>query len=405
MIQPNAEKYPRFCGQSNFARLVSEYTFHNYCSSCTKKDSNQLHHQEELLDKQIQKVDVGIIGIPFDIGTTFRPGARFGPSAIRNHSRLLRGYSLYQEVHPFRDLSVSDLGDFSITPMSISQSIIMIQNQMTNLLQNDAHCCITLGGDHTISYPVISSLYHHINEQKGVGVKGLKGENEEKGLKGENEEKGLKGENEHNEQKQKIGLIHFDAHYDTWDSYFGEKCTHGTPFKRLFDENIIDAKHSVHIGIRGSVNSIEDVHNDQSFGFLSIYAQEFEETSKEDILQKLLTHLDITIPYYLSIDIDVLDISIAPGTGTPEPGGLTYRELLYMLKKLAVNSNIQFIGADLVEVSPSYDTTSNTAQVAANIVFEILATFAVMKKKEKEKENERVKEKEIRNQINPNCFF
>ena len=186
-----------------------------------------------------------------------------------------------------------------------------------------------MGGDHTISYPSLKA----INKKFG-----------------------------------KVALIHFDSHFDTWDEYFGEKCTHGTPFKRALEEDLIDVDHSMHVGIHGSINDYSDIENDEKLGFKTIFTQEIDEIGIKKTIEKIKNRVkDKNV--YISIDIDVFDPSFAPGTGTPEPGGLYSREMFQILKGI---QGLNIIGGDVVEVSPSYDNGNITSQLAANVIFELL---------------------------------
>ena len=300
--QPDPTKIPRYCGISTFARLK----FLDVSSNC----------------------DIAVVGIPFDSGVTFRPGARFGPESIRMNSRLLRNFSINHLKSPFKDKIICDAGDIATNPFSICQSIDKISNELDQLF-NRCNNIIVLGGDHTISYPVLRS----INKKHG-----------------------------------KIALIHFDSHFDTWDEYFGEKCTHGTPFKRAIDEELFDVDHSMHVGIRGTINDYTDIEKDKELGFKTIFCNEIDDIGIKGIVEKILNRVGET-PCYISIDIDCIDPAYAPGTGTPEPGGLTSRELIQILKGI---SKLKVVGGDIVEVAPSYDANSITAQLAAHLAYELI---------------------------------
>ena len=300
--QPDPTKVPRFCGISTFARI------------------NTLSDNENC--------DTAIVGIPFDSGVTFRPGARFGPESIRLSSRLLRKYSINQMKSPFKNKIIKDAGDISTNPFNIHQSLNLITTEIDKLFMR-VNNLVFLGGDHTISYPILKS----INKKFG-----------------------------------KVALLHFDSHFDTWDEYFGEKCTHGTPFKRALDEDLIDVSHSMHVGIHGTINDYTDIENDKELGFKTIFTNEIDTLGLNGVIDKILNRIS-NIPCYISIDIDCIDPAYAPGTGTPEPGGFTSRELFNILKGI---SNLNVIGADIVEVSPSYDSNSITSQLAAHLTYELI---------------------------------
>ncbi len=300
--QPDPTIIPRYCGISTFARL------HTIDKTC--------------------KCDIAIVGIPFDSGVTFRPGARFGPESIRSSSRLLRQFSINQMKSPFKNKIITDAGDIACNPFNIHQSISHITKELNSLLLISKNI-VVLGGDHTISYPILKS----INKKFG-----------------------------------KVALLHFDSHFDTWDEYFNEKCTHGTPFKRALDEKLIDVDHSMHVGIHGTINDYTDITNDEKLGFKTIFTNELDSLGLPGVIDKILSRIGDT-PCYISIDIDCVDPAYAPGTGTPEPGGMSSRELFNILKGI---SKLNIIGGDVVEVSPSYDANNITSQLAAHLVYELL---------------------------------
>lgn len=300
--QPDPTIIPRYCGISTFARL------------------SILNEDEEC--------DTAIVGIPFDSAVTFRPGARFGPESIRSSSRLIRPYNINQEISVFDNKIIKDAGDIPCTPLNIKEAMKMISNQVDELF-NKTKNIIFMGGDHSISYPILKS----INKKFG-----------------------------------KVSLLHFDSHFDTWDEYFGEKYTHGTPFKRALEEGLIDVEHSMHVGIRGSVNDYVDIEKDNELGFKTIFCSELEKNGVEYVIDKIINRVK-NKPCYISIDIDCIDPAYAPGTGTPEPGGISSREIIYILGGI---KNLNVIGGDVVEVSPSYDSNNITSQLAANLVYELL---------------------------------
>lgn len=300
--QPDPTQFPRYCGISTYARL-------------------------KLLEDD-EKCDIAIVGIPYDSGVTFRPGARFGPESIRINSRLIRPYNINQHKSPFKNNIIKDAGDISCNPFNIHSSINTISNELDKL-HSRVKNLIILGGNHTISYPCLRSMSRKFGQ---------------------------------------VALLHFDSHFDTWDEYFGEKCTHGTPFKRALEEKLINVDNSMHVGIRGSINDYTDIEKDKELGFKTIFCNEIEELGIKGIISKIKDRIK-DCPCYISIDIDCIDPAYAPGTGTPEPGGLSSRELIMILKEL---SSLNVIGGDIVEVSPSYDANNITSQLAANLAYELI---------------------------------
>jgi agmatinase len=299
-------KVPRFAGPSTFARLP-------------RRD-------------EVDWCDVAVVGIPFDSGVTYRPGARFGPHAIRNASRLLRSFHPGLEVRPFAAQQVADAGDIAVNPFDIGQAIEQIQAATSELLDG-AGSILALGGDHTVALPILRALHR---------------------------------------RHGRVALLHFDAHLDTWDTYFGAAYTHGTPFRRAWEEELLIENRALHVGIRGPLFSRQDLEDDARFGFRIVDAMEVERSGVDAVAGSALERLG-DAPVYVSIDIDVLDPAFAPGTGTPEAGGLTTRELLGILRGL-VGANI--IGADLVEVAPPYDHAEVTTVAAAHVAYELLALLA-----------------------------
>lgn len=308
---PHPEQVPRYANFSTFARLPPT-------------PASTL-------------VDVGIIGVPFDGGCTYRSGARFGPSAIRQSSRLLRAYNTDQHVYPFRSQRVGDLGDIVCTPFDNGRAVEQIYAGARTLLRRVVRAPLFLGGDHTISYPLLRALHEKQGQPEGG-----------------------------------ITLLHFDSHLDTWDSYFGEKNTHGTPFKRAFEEGLINPHTSMHVGIRGSSNSAEDALEDAKLGFKTLRCSEVETLGTEGIVRRIHQRVGRT-PCYLSIDIDVVDPSAAPATGTPECGGFSPMQVLSIVRGLR---GLQLVGGDVVEVAPCYDAGEITSTLAATLVYEMLSLLA-----------------------------
>ena len=311
-IQPiSGTVVPRFAGPSTFARLP------------------------ELRD--VSHCDVAIVGIPFDAGTSYRPGARFGPQAIRQASRHLRTqYHPAYDTEPFAEQQVADAGDIACNPYNIEKAVVEIQKAATDLL-GKVDRIISLGGDHTIALPLLRAVNHHHGQ---------------------------------------VALVHFDAHLDTWDTYYGAPYTHGTPFRRAAEEKLFLESASMHVGIRGPLYSREDLKNDEELGFKVIHCDEFQSEGIDHIVKRIRDRVGDN-PMYLSIDIDVLDPAHAPGTGTPEIAGMTTRELVGVLRGLA---GLNIISADVVEVSPAYDHAELTSLSAATTVFEITNLFAYSRK-------------------------
>jgi guanidinobutyrase / D-arginase len=297
---------PRFAGPSTYARLPR-------------------------LD-EVPACDVAIVGVPFDAGTTYRPGARFGPAAIRAGSRLMRAYHPGLDVHPFGAQQVADAGDIACTPFDIAEAVGEIEAGARALLDATPHL-IALGGDHTVALPLLRAVHARYGQ---------------------------------------AALIHFDAHLDTWDTYFGASITHGTPFRRAFEEGLLAADRCAHVGIRGPLFGPEDLRDDAAFGFTIVGALDYERRSVEEVAAELRARVG-DAPVYVSIDVDVLDPAHAPGTGTPEAGGLTSRELLATLRAL---DGVGLVAADVVEVSPAYDHAEVTAIAASNVVYELLGLLA-----------------------------
>lgn len=282
--------------------------------------------------EDVSAYDVAVVGVPFDTGVTYRPGARFGPAHIRQASRLLRPYNPTLEVSPFANQQVVDAGDLVFNPFDIELAVKQIERGAYDLIGDGAKL-VTLGGDHTIAYPLLKAL----NRVHGP-----------------------------------VALVHFDAHLDTWDTYFDTPLTHGTPFRRAAEEGLFVPGHSAHVGIRGSLYSPEDLSADADLGFTIVHCMDFQRRKVDEIIEGLRASIG-DAPLYVSVDIDVLDPAHAPGTGTPEAGGMTSRELLAVLHGF---SGLNLIGADIVEVSPAYDHAELTGVAAANLAYEFVSLLA-----------------------------
>jgi agmatinase len=273
---------------------------------------------------------VVIAGVPFDSGVSYRPGARFGPAHIRQSSRLLRPYNPAQRIAPFGARQVADAGDIACNPFDISAAIGQIEAAARDLITPDRRL-LAIGGDHTVALPLLRAVH---------AVHGP------------------------------VAVLHFDAHLDTWDTYFGEPYTHGTPFRRASEEGLIDRAHSVHVGIRGPLYAASDLADSERLGFLAIHSAEIERDGLAAATRRMTARLG-DAPVYVSVDIDVLDPAFAPGTGTPEAGGMTSRELLAVLRTLT-----RVVGADLVEVAPAYDHAEITGIAAAHVAYELLSVMS-----------------------------
>ncbi|UOQ60136.1 agmatinase [Leucobacter rhizosphaerae] len=276
--------------------------------------------------------DIAVVGVPFDTGVTFRPGARFGPGAIREASRLLRPYNPALDVAPFDSVQVVDAGDVDCNPFDITTALTEIEAGISGLIAGGKRVMV-LGGDHTIALASLRALHR-----------------------------------EHGP----VALVHFDAHLDTWGPYFDTPVTHGTPFRVAIEEGLLLKEHSAHVGIRGSLYSADDLTDDAELGFTIVHAREFHTTPFLDIIARISERIG-DAPLYISIDIDVLDPAHAPGTGTPEAGGLTSRELLELLRGLR-DKNV--VGADVVEVAPAYDHASITAVAAAHCAYDLVSIMS-----------------------------
>ena len=304
--QADGQATPRYAGLTTFARLPRR--------------------------EDVSRCDVAVLGIPFDSGVTYRPGARFGPSHIRQASRLLRPYNPQLDVSPFAGQQVVDAGDVAANPFDIAAAVREIESAADELIQSGARL-ITLGGDHTIAYPLLRA---------------------------------------HHRRYGPVALLHFDAHLDTWDTYFDAPVTHGTPFRRAAEEGLFVPGHSAHVGIRGSLYAPSDLVEDAGFGFTVVHCAELERRSTDDVVAQLRDAIGDR-PLYVSIDIDVLDPAHAPATGTPEAGGMTSRELLAIIRGL---DGADLVGADIVEVSPAYDHAEITGVAAANVAYELVSLLA-----------------------------
>lgn len=282
--------------------------------------------------EDVPRADIAVVGIPFDSGVSYRPGTRFGPSHVRESSRLLRPYNPAQDVSPFAIAQVVDAGDIPVNPFDLTEAVTEVERAAL-ALGEQVQRIVTIGGDHTVALPLL----------RAVAAK-----------------------------HGPVAVLHFDAHLDTWDTYFGAPITHGTPFRRASEEGLIDLTASCHVGTRGPLYSKQDLEDDERLGFSIVSSEYIEEHGVEAGIARILQRIGDK-PLYVSIDIDVLDPAHAPGTGTPEAGGLTSRELLRILRALK-SQNI--VGADVVEVSPAYDHAQMTGIAASHVVYELVTLLA-----------------------------
>ncbi|XP_066231268.1 guanidino acid hydrolase, mitochondrial isoform X1 [Saccopteryx leptura] len=276
-------------------------------------------------------LDAAFVGVPLDIGTSNRPGARFGPRRIREESVMLRTINPSTGALPFQSLMVADLGDVNVNLYNLQDSCRLIQESYQKIVA--AGCVpLTLGGDHTITYPILQAM------AKKHGP---------------------------------VGLLHVDAHMDTADKALGEKIYHGTPFRRCVDEGLLDCKRVVQIGIRGSSMTLDPCRYSRSQGFRVVLAEDCWLKSLVPLMAEVRQQMGGK-PIYISFDIDGLDPAYAPGTGTPEIAGLTPSQALEIIRGC---QGLNVVGCDLVEVSPPYDPFGNTALLAANLLFEMLCVL------------------------------
>jgi agmatinase len=282
---------------------------------------------------EVERADVAVLGVPFDSGVSYRPGARFGPGHIRASSKLLRTYNPVQDVEPFAVQQVADAGDIACNPFDITDAVKQIDEGAREVIDTGAKP-MTIGGDHTIALPLLRVMH---------------------------------------EVHGPVAVVHFDAHLDTWDTYFGAPVTHGTPFRRASEEGLIDKTASMHVGIRGPLYTKQDLSDDAVLGFQVIGSHEMDDHGWRGAIERIRARVGDR-PVYVSLDIDVLDPAFAPGTGTPEAGGLTSRELLHILRSF---NALNLIGADIVEVAPAYDHAELTGIAAAHAAYELISAMAV----------------------------
>ncbi|WP_433876159.1 agmatinase [Sinomonas atrocyanea] len=303
----DSSRIPRFAGAATFARLPR-------------------------LD-QVRRADIAVVGVPFDSGVSYRPGARFGANHVREASRLLRPYNPAQDVSPFASAQVADAGDMAVNPFNIHEAIEAIQQDALDLTADGARL-LTLGGDHTIALPLLRAASERAGEP--------------------------------------VALLHFDAHLDTWDTYFGAEYTHGTPFRRAVEEGLLDTEALSHVGTRGPLYGKRDLEDDRRFGFGIVTSSDVYYQGVREVVAKLRDRIG-SRPLYISVDIDVLDPAHAPGTGTPEAGGMTSRELLEIIRGLR---GLNLVAADVVEVAPAYDHAEITGVAASHVAYDLVTLMS-----------------------------
>lgn len=276
-------------------------------------------------------LDACFVGVPFDLGTSMRSGARFGPREIRSHSVLIRPYLMSTRARPFELMQVADIGDVAVNPFSLDKSISIIERAYDDILE--AECVpLTMGGDHTIVLPILRAM----KRKHGP-----------------------------------VGLVHVDAHADINDEMFGERIAHGTPFRRAVEEGLIDPKRAVQIGLRATGYGSDDFDWSREQGMRVVQAEECWHRSLSPLMEEVRAQLGEG-PVYISFDIDGIDPAFAPGTGTPEIGGLTGPQGIEIVRGC---SGLEIVGTDLVEVAPPYDPTGTTSLLAANLLFEMLCVL------------------------------
>ncbi len=280
------------------------------------------------------EVDIGLIGVPYDGGVTNRPGARHGPREIRNQSSLIRRINQATKICPYDLCEVADLGDAWVEKPFELESALAEISAFYSRVHAMGITPLSAGGDHSVTLPILRAIAA--------------------------------------QPDQPLGLIHFDAHCDTGDDYLGSKFHHGAPFRRAVEEGLLDPKRCIQIGIRGSLNDLDIWSFSHDSGMRVIYIEEFYELGVQGVIDE--AHRVVGAgPAYVSFDVDGLDPVYAPGTGTPEVGGFSTLEAQMMLRGL---TGLNLVGGDVVEVSPPFDPSGNTALVGATMMFEILCLLA-----------------------------
>ena len=283
--------------------------------------------------RNARDLDVALVGIPYDAATSYRSGARFGPREIRAQSALIRPWHPVLQVAPFERLRVADYGDIDISPVSIEQTYGIVEKEIAGILDAGA-VPIAVGGDQSVSLPILRAVARRHGP---------------------------------------VGLVHFDSHPDTWDEYFGSKHFHGTVFRRAVEERLIDPARAIQLGIRGPLFSRSDFDFHAAHGIEVVRIETIKERGVGWVVERLQRLKGGKV--YCSFDIDAVDPAFAPGTGTPEVGGLTSYEALSLVRAL---QGLSLVGFDLVEVAPQYDSPGQvTALLAANLLFEFVCVLAL----------------------------
>lgn len=303
----DAQITPRFAGSPTFFRLPYQQNF--------------------------QALDVAIQGIPFDGAASFRPGARFGPRAVREMSSLLRPYNRVLEIDPYKILNCADVGDCPVNPFNAIESLDLMAKYYEQLLRARI-TPLSFGGDHLVALGVLRGL---------ATARGS------------------------------VAVLQVDAHLDTWDTYFGNKYTHGSFMRRAIEEELVDVSHSLQVGIRGPLFSPQDMDDVRALGIEILPMDALVDWTVEQIAQAIHARIG-SAPVYITFDVDGVDPAFAPGTGTPEIGGFTSQQMMALLHRLR---GLNIVGADIVEVSPAYDNSGITALLAARVGYEILGLLAL----------------------------
>jgi guanidinobutyrase len=280
-------------------------------------------------------LDACFVGVPFDLGTSNRSGARFGPRQVRSESSLLRPYNMATRAAPFDSLQVADIGDVAINPYNLADSITRIEKAYDAILEHDC-VPISLGGDHTITLPILRAIAR---------------------------------------KHGPVALVHVDAHADVNDTMFGEKIAHGTPFRRAVEEGLLQCEYVTQIGLRGTGYAAEDFDWCREQGFNVVQVEQCWNRSLAPLAAEIAARVGDR-PVYLTFDVDGLDPAFAPGTGTPEIGGLTVTQGLELIRGMR---GLNIVGADVVEVAPPYDNAGVTSLLAANLAFEMLCVLPGVK--------------------------
>jgi guanidinopropionase len=302
----DAARVPRFAGHATFMRLPAVAT--------------------------AEGLDIALVGIPWDGGTTNRAGARHGPREVRNYSTLMRSTHHVFGTEPYKVANIADVGDVAVNPIDLLDALKLIQGGIAAIVANGA-LPLSVGGDHLTTLPVLRAVA----------------------------------------RGRQVGLIHFDAHSDTNDTYFGDnRYTHGTPFRRAIEEKLLDPRRVVQIGIRGSIYGPDEHDWAKAQGIRIVYMEEFTARGPEAVMAEVRTIVG-DAPTYVTFDIDSIDPSMAPGTGTPEIGGFTTKEAQQMLRLL---DGLNLVGADVVEVSPPFDVGGMTSIAGATMAFELMCVLA-----------------------------